>query len=68
MDEDLKSKIKPYYEELQGYLSQTPLPKEQSEICTDDEPWGNWGRGKLGTYIKLLKLHSFFIVGRVQRR
>ena len=44
MKDNIKSMIKPYYYELQGYLSQTPLPQEQFEICTDDDAWINYNQ------------------------
>ena len=44
MNDNIKSKIRPYYYELQGYLSQTPLPQEQFEICTDDDAWINYNQ------------------------
>lgn len=44
MNDNFKSKIRPYYDELQGYLSQTPLPQQQFEICTDDEVWINYNQ------------------------
>lgn len=38
--EDIKSKIRPIYEELQGYLSQCPLPEKNSYISTPSS-WKN---------------------------
>jgi hypothetical protein len=34
-----KKKIKRIYKELQGYLSQIPLPSSANEILTDNEQW-----------------------------
>ena len=35
MTDELKEKIQPIYKELQGYLSQTPLPKEINDVITN---------------------------------
>lgn len=42
MKDNIKSKIRPFYHELQTYLSQTPLPQEPFEICSDDDAWINY--------------------------
>ena len=35
-------KIKPLYGELQGYLSQVPVPKEPGEIAIDASVWNQY--------------------------
>jgi len=35
----MKNKIRPYYQELQGYLSQTPLPKESYTTVASSQSW-----------------------------
>lgn len=39
MDDKTKTQIKAIYYELQGYLSQTPKPKQSSDIFASDDPW-----------------------------
>jgi len=39
MDDNVKSKVKAIYYELQGYLSQTPKPQQPSDIFSSDDPW-----------------------------
>ena len=39
MDDNIKSKVRPSYEELQGYLSQTPMPQQPFDLCAEDDPW-----------------------------
>lgn len=36
---DIKEKIRPVFQELQGYLSQTPLPKNTDDTIYDDNSW-----------------------------
>lgn len=38
MDDKTKTQIKAIYYELQGYLSQTPKPKQSSDIFASDDP------------------------------
>lgn len=42
MKDNIKSEIRPFYHELQAYLSQTPLPQESFEICSDNDAWINY--------------------------
>ena len=39
MDDKIKSKIKAIYYEFQGYLAQTPMPQQTSDIFASDDPW-----------------------------
>jgi hypothetical protein len=39
MDEQEKKKIRPLYNELQGYLAQTPTAKYTTEAFEDKEQW-----------------------------
>ena len=39
MGDNVKSKVKAIYYELQGYLSQTPKPQQPSDIFASDDPW-----------------------------
>jgi len=40
----MKEKIRPIYEELQGYLSQTPLPKEPYDSSDDSSLWEQYNQ------------------------
>lgn len=42
MKDNTKSKIKPFYHELQALLSQTPKTQEPYELCSDDDGWESY--------------------------
>lgn len=40
----MKEKLRPFYSELNGYLSQAPIVEKQSDLITDEDVWTQYNK------------------------